>query len=365
MTIFTPPETNSSNRAVFQISPILKVTIFFLLLAGASASLLGSVKAPSSVANPLLPGPQEKGFGVVLLSGPNLDDAKKQAKKFSDDGYCVRVVRDDKLKKNRYRVVSGLFSNRTDAEFHKKEIQKELKLKKLWVMEFTSTSKVVATYPAKKVNKPKPTPKDEDENEDVVVIPPVNDKPAKNETKDKPKENEEEVASEVSSLLNTWNAIMIIYNIGDLRALNEYIHPKTGFTVMQNSGAYIKLDWYNKIDSILYHPLMKVVPRSCQPRFEDAPVYRCELESWSKTGCFISTVDPKSQEFSKFERKKEGDWGDNPLTIEKIKKCEQLTTRTIFQTENAPYYHKYRIYLALIDGKWYITGIDLVIPCSA
>ncbi len=351
------PETGSTSILV------RRFTLLLMLIAGAIFPLLGNTAFPALVENSGLTEPQEKGFGVVLLSGPNLDDAKKQAKKFSEDGYTVRVVRDDKTKKNRFRVVSGLFANRTDAEFHKKEIQKALKLKKLWVMEFTSNSKVVATYHGKKVNKPKPGPKDEEEDE--VVIPPVNDRPAKDDPKNKPKENEEEVAGEVSSLLNTWNAIMIIYNIGDLRALNEYIHPKTGFTVMQNSGAYVKLDWYTKIDSILYHPLMKVVPRSCQPRFEEAPVYRCELESWSKTGCFISTVDPKSQEFSKFERQKEGDWGDNPLTIEKIKKCEQLTTRTIFQTENAPYYHKYRIYLAFIDGKWYITGIDLVIPCSA
>lgn len=300
----------------------------------------------------------EKGFGVVLLSGPNLDDAKRQAKKFSEEGYTVRVVRDDRSKKNRFRVVSGLFVSRTDAEFHKKELQKELKIKKLWVMEFTGNSKVVATFPAKKVNKPKP-PKEKDEEKPTP--PPVKDDPAKN----KPQENEEEVSSEVSSLINTWNAIMIVYNIGDLHALNEYIHPKIGFTVMQNSGAYVKLDWYNKIDSILYHPLMKVVPKSNQPRFEEAPVYRCELESWSKTGCFIANIDPASKEFSKFERKKNGDWGDNPITIEKIKNCEKLTTRSVFQSENPPYYHKYHIYLAFIDGRWYITGIDLVIPCSA
>ena len=300
----------------------------------------------------------EKGFGVVLLSGPNLDDAKRQAKKYSEEGYTIRVVRDEKSKKNRFRVVSGLFASRTDAEFHKKEIQKDLKLKKLWVMEFTVNLKLVATFPAKKVNKPK-TPKEKETEK--PTSPPVKDDPVKN----KPKENEEEVSSEVSSLINTWNAIMIVYNIGDLRALNEYIHPRIGFTVMQNSGAYVKLDWYNKIDSILYHPLVKVVPKSIQPRFEEAPVYRCELESWSKTGCFITTVDPSTKEFSKFERKKNGDWGDDPLTIEKIKSCEKLTTRSVFQSENPPYYHKYHIYLAFIDGRWYITGIDLVIPCSA
>lgn len=333
-----------------------------LLMAGNGAALHSSGFNTATGSHNSIVLPLEKGFGVVLLSGPNLDDAKKRAKKFADEGYTVRVVRDDKTKKNRFRVVAGLFKNRTDAEFHKKELQKSLKMKKLWVMEFTSNSKVVATYPGKKTENTKPSKKDE---EDIEVIPPAKESPGKKDPKEKPKENEEQVASEVSSLLNTWNAIMIIYNIGDLRALNEYIHPETGFTVMQNSGAYIKLDWYTKIDSILYHPLMKVVPRSCQARFEEAPVYRCELESWSKTGCFISSVDPSTNEFSKFERKKEGDWGDNPLTIEKIKKCEQLTTRTIYQTENAPYYHKYRIYLAQINGKWYITGIDLVIPCSA
>ncbi|MBK6680997.1 MAG: SPOR domain-containing protein [Ignavibacteriales bacterium] len=61
--------------------------------------------------------PLEKGFGVVLLSGPNLEDAKKMGKKYSENGITVRVVKNDKMKKNRYRVVAGLFSKRTDAEF--------------------------------------------------------------------------------------------------------------------------------------------------------------------------------------------------------------------------------------------------------
>lgn len=314
--------------------------------------------------------PLEKGFGVVLLSGPNLEDAKSQAKKFADKGLTVRVVKNEQLKKNRYRVVAGLFSKRTDAEFYKKELQSELNIKKLWVMEFSPENKVVLT-----LNGQKKPQKDETKNKDKKETPKEKDKPVnKNpqpkdgEISDKMTENEkkteQKVSEEISSLLNTYNTVLIIYNIGELKTLNDFIHPTAGFTVLQNSGAYIKLEWFTKIDSILDHPLMKVVPKSCQPKFEDIPQYRCELESWSKTGCFMGKIDPNSKEFMKYLKKSEGPETD-PLTLEKIKSCEKLTTWTLIQTDNAPYYHKFRIYFGFIDGRWYITGIDLTIPCSS
>jgi hypothetical protein len=52
---------------------------------------------------------------VVLLSGPNLEDARKMGKKYSEKGITIRVVKNDKMKKNRFRVVAGLYSKRTDA----------------------------------------------------------------------------------------------------------------------------------------------------------------------------------------------------------------------------------------------------------
>lgn len=307
--------------------------------------------------------PLEKGYGVVLLSGPNLDDAKKMGKKYSEQGITIRVVKNDKMKKNRYRVVAGLFTKRTDAEFYKKQLQKDLKLKKLWVMEFASDSKVVNTYQAKNVPKKKEEPeKPVKEEDEEIILPSGQEAETSDKMTESDKQKEKRISEEVSSLLNTYNSVLIVYNIGELKALNEYIHPKTGFTVMENSGAFINLSWYNRIDSILDHPMMKIPPKSCQPKFESAPLYRCELESWSKTGCYLSKVDPLSKEFIKFFRP---DHEEDPLVIDKIKKCEVATTWMLTQSDNVPYYHKYRIYFGLIDGKWYITAIDLTIPCSA
>lgn len=307
--------------------------------------------------------PREKGFGVVLLSGPNLEDAKKMGKKYSEQGVTIRVVKNDKMKKNRYRVVAGLFTKRTDAEFYKKQLQKDLKLKKLWVMEFNSDSKVVNTYQAKNVPKKEKEPeKPIQEDEEEIILPSGKEAETSEEMTESDKQKEKKTSEEVSSLLNTYNSVLIVYNIGELKALNEYIHPKTGFTVMENSGAFVHLTWYNRIDSLLDHPMMKIPPKSCQPKFESAPIYRCELESWSKTGCYLSKVDPLSKEFIKFLRP---DHQEDPLMIEKIKKCETTTVWVLTQSDNVPYYHKYRIYFGLIDGKWYITAIDLTIPCSA
>jgi hypothetical protein len=307
--------------------------------------------------------PLEKGYGVVLLSGPNLEDAKKMGKKYSEKGIAIRIVKNDKMKKNRFRVVAGLFSKRTDAEFYKKQLQKELKLKKLWVMEFTSDSKVVNNYQAKNIPKKKEEPeKPVKEEDEEIILPSGQEAETSDNMTESDKQKEKRISEEVSSLLNTYNSVLIVYNIGELKALNEYIHPKTGFTVMENSGAYINLTWYNKIDSILDHPMMKIPPKSCQPKFESAPLYRCELESWSKTGCYLSKVDTLSKEFIKFLRP---DHEEDPLVIDKVKKCETATIWMLTQSDNVPYYHKYRIYFGYIDGKWYITAIDLTIPCSA
>ncbi|GAB1441540.1 hypothetical protein MASR2M39_03740 [Ignavibacteriales bacterium] len=307
--------------------------------------------------------PLEKGFGVVLLSGPNLEDAKNAGKKYSEKGVTIRIIKNDKMKKNRYRVVAGLFSKRTDAEFYKKQLQKDLKLKKLWVMEFTPDSKVVNTYQAKNVPKKEEEKEAPVKDDDEEIIPPSGQEAetADNMTESE-KQKEKRVSEEISSLLNTYNSVLIVYNIGELKALNEYIHPKTGFIVMENSGAFINLTWYNKIDSILDHPMMKIPPKSCQPKFESAPLYRCELESWSKTGCYLSKVEPLSKEFTKFLRP---DHEEDPLVIDKLKKCETTTIWMLTQSDNVPYYHKYRIYFGFIEGKWYITAIDLSIPCSA
>ncbi|MBK7865524.1 MAG: SPOR domain-containing protein [Ignavibacteriales bacterium] len=317
-----------------------------------------SAKLENSITVPL-----EKGFGVVLLSGPNLEDAKKMGKKYSEKGITIRVVKNDKMKKNRYKVVAGLFTKRTDAEFYKKQLQKDLKLKKLWVMEFDSDSKVVNTYQAKNVPKKEKEPeKPVKEVDEEIILPSGQEAETSEDMTDTEKQKEKKTSEEVSSLLNTYNSVLIIYNIGELKALNEYIHPKTGFTVMENSGAFVHLTWYNRIDSLLDHPMMKIPPKSCQPKFESAPIYRCELESWSKTGCYLSKIEPLSKEFIKFLRP---DHQDDPLMIEKIKKCETTTGWVLTQSDNVPYYHKYRIYFGLIDGKWYITAIDLTIPCSA
>ncbi|MBN8546630.1 MAG: SPOR domain-containing protein [Ignavibacteria bacterium] len=326
---------------------------------------------PPDPSNPVLSNsehtisPLEKGFGVVLLSGPNLDDAKAQAKKFADMGMTVRVVKNEAAKKNRYRVVAGLFSKRTDAEFYKKELQAELKIKKLWVLEFTPENKVVLTL--KGQNTPKNNDKKEPPKEKEKPVdknpPPKKDGETTDKMTDKEKKNEQKVSEEISSLLNTYNTVLIIYNIGELKTLNDFTHPAVGFTVLQNSGAYIKLEWFNKIDSILDHPLMKVVPKSCQPKFEEIPQYRCELESWSKTGCFMGKIDPTAKEFLRFEKKSENQELPS-ATLEKIKNCEKYTLWTLIQTDNAPYYHKFRLYFGFIDGRWYITGIDLTIPCS-
>ncbi|MBK6680998.1 MAG: hypothetical protein IPG53_13720 [Ignavibacteriales bacterium] len=126
-------------------------------------------------------------------------------------------------------------------------------------MEFTSDSKVVNTYKAKNVPKKKEEPEKPVKEEDEEIIPPIGKEAETSDNMtESEKQKEKRVSEEVSSLLNTYNSVLIVYNIGELKALNEYIHPAKGFTVMENSGAYVNLTWYNKIDSILDHPLMKI-----------------------------------------------------------------------------------------------------------
>jgi Sporulation related domain. len=186
-------------------------------------------------------------YGVVLLSGPNLEGAQNAAKKYAELGLTVRVVRDDKVKKNKFKAVAGQFKTRAEAAAHKIEIQEALNLKNLWIIEFTKNLKIVATYKAKtKLKKdPNASGKKEPKNKNPEKKPTNNKKTDDKQTDNKQsdtnlvekqnstneKSTKDSTGEKISSLMNTWNTIMIVYNIGDLRGLNEFIHPKLGVTV--------------------------------------------------------------------------------------------------------------------------------------
>ena len=130
--------------------------------------------------------------------------------------------------------------------------------------------------------------------------------------------------------------------------LNQYIHPKTGLWLIHSSGAMPKMENTSQVDKNF-----PIDFSSC--KMEALPGVNCESKSfWTKEGCYLQEMNSfKSEKIWTYCGLGKGDEA-------KVEEAAQGISVTVINTALSA-----RYYFSLIDGKWYLSFVDLRRPCEA
>jgi hypothetical protein len=158
---------------------------------------------------------------------------------------------------------------------------------------------------------------------------------------------EEDSAAAVVTLPLEDSFVVILKGI-TIGNFNQFIHPQKGLWIIQSAGAMPQMSRLTQVDKNFPVDFSKAAP-------EKLPVVNCERSSgWSSEGCFLQPVntfkDEKIWTYCGLSKEEESE----------ISRSSQLVSQTVVQT-----YLNARYYFSLIDSKWYITFVDLRIPCQA
>jgi len=145
----------------------------------------------------------------------------------------------------------------------------------------------------------------------------------------------------------------------DVLSFNAFIHPELGLCIIEQNGAMPQMRngkdisrYRTNAGKTLFE--MDKATLICELKEEELPKVDCDKPGlWSKAGCYTEAVnyfkDDKIWEYCDLQQKEKDIAAKSAATI----------TRTVINTKG------YRFYFSEIEGKWYLTFLDLRIPCSA
>ncbi len=140
---------------------------------------------------------------------------------------------------------------------------------------------------------------------------------------------------------------------------NVLIEKKLGLWIIYANGALPQFIHVDKISDFKDGNGKSILPFDRDPMMtvpveEEMPQVNCDSKNfYNKKGCFTSMQNVFLEEKI---------WKNATLSADKDKAIEESAktiTRTVINTEN------YRFYFSLIDGKWFLTFLDIRKPCQA
>jgi hypothetical protein len=156
-----------------------------------------------------------------------------------------------------------------------------------------------------------------------------------------------------------YNQLISAIRNNDTRAFNNFIHPDLGLCIIEQNGAMPQMrngKDISRFKTIAGKTIFEMEKQDflCELKEEALPVVDCETDAlWSKTGCFTEAVnhfsDDKIWEHCNLKKEEQEIAAKSAATI----------SRTVINTKG------YRFYFSEIEGKWYLTFLDLRAPCSA
>ena len=91
------------------------------------------------------------------------------------------------------------------------------------------------------------------------------------------------------------------------------------------------------------------------------PFYSCELDSWSQEGVFATPVEGyMSLSTNQGFLDKYTDFVTPDSVMEQMKRCESTVSVAVTNTGDI-----YKLLYSQVNGRWYLTVVDLVTPCDA
>ena len=168
--------------------------------------------------------------------------------------------------------------------------------------------------------------------------------------------------AEIAKAINVNEILELIFS-KEYTEINKYIHPENGIYVLGNPGAFTiatkNTSFEEIIESDEWIASQKI---DCAIKYEALPEVECDkLNGWSKQGCFSDDV----KNFNKISAAANysvmaKEYRISGQDIKEVKNIESTVSLGVILTADGMSF-----YFSLIDGKWYITVLDLVTPCEA
>ncbi len=170
---------------------------------------------------------------------------------------------------------------------------------------------------------------------------------------------------ESSDPSNAVKDFLAAWKKGDTEKIQSYIYAQTGFYYITRPGAMDAIYSGQAFDEVFEKAYTSWTPEllrnaSCDPQLEDLPEYDCE--SFSKTGCFIASVDDYQRVSYLMKVLKENDLGKFPVNeIDKAREIEAYISHQVLITNSAM-----SMCWGKINDQWYILVLDIAsYDCSA
>ena len=148
--------------------------------------------------------------------------------------------------------------------------------------------------------------------------------------------------------------------ISDAPRFNVFIHKDHGLWIIRSNGAMPEMINVKSILGVMTSNGDSLVPMNREkmastPSEDPMPIVDCDSKThWSQDGCFTS-------ETNTFLKDKIWDYaGLNESDEKKVQELGSGITRVVINTEM-----NMRFYFSEINGTWYLTFLDMRVPCEA
>jgi DNA polymerase IIIc chi subunit len=257
-------------------------------------------------------------FTVVLYSAPSEQEARNRAKYFSSKGYEVKLYSDPSFKKSKFKVTTGFFKKRLDAELFKRNLIVYLKNKKLWVKQIDLSMK------------------------ELVLVSTQANKIKTNEGKENNKLNQASHInnSSITALLNTGAVIMIYGLSGDDENLKKLVQNDVPFihSVFNTKGevSEVSYDVHFPLSFSLYKKFFIAFKNTEKLTFDEVPV-------------LITQPDR-----SRLQKIKDFTISSNSLDQDK----KNAAISAVSKIDQQLVLKDFRIYLSYNNSAWFICGVE-------
>lgn len=145
----------------------------------------------------------------------------------------------------------------------------------------------------------------------------------------------------------------------DAATFNSFIHPQYGLCIIESNGAMPQIRNgrdISRFKTIQGRSLFELDKESlrCELKEEALPAVDCDKEGfYTKEGCFTQEINGINEsriwEYANLKEEEK----------DLAAKAAGSVTRTVINTK------AYRFYFSKIGNQWYLTFLDLRIPCNA
>lgn len=163
--------------------------------------------------------------------------------------------------------------------------------------------------------------------------------------------------NEIDGFTNMYNHLTNSINVKS--SLDDFFEPNLGLYVISSNGAMPSVKHIYTTDEFFFLPALKLFQTqsldklTADPIFQELPNIICDEKPYDKEGCFAAETNPLLESQV---------WNFANLNEKEIQAIESLTETVKITVVNT---HNFTFFFSFINEKWYLTFIDVRIPCSA